>query len=153
MKQSIAFGIEKIGAPCVVVNCKGQELYFLIDTGSSENHLVEYTYKFFMEYYDDVIKEEEGSFVTKGVAGSIESKKCSIAFSIGRSQYVDSFVILPNSEVFVGLSERMGEPLAGILGGRFLKKNGIVIDYGSQCVYTKRRKKGEETKNNVQEAA
>ena len=153
MKQSIAFGIEKIGAPCVIVKCNGQDLFFLIDTGSSENHLVEYTHLFFTKYFDDVIKEEEGSVVTKGVAGSIESKKCSFAFSIGRTQYEDSFVILPNSEVFIGLSERMGEPLAGILGGRFLKKNGIVIDYGSQCVYTKRRKKGEKATINAQEAA
>lgn len=153
MKQSIAFGIEKIGAPCVIVNCKGQDLYFLIDTGSSENHLVEYTYKFFTENYDDVIKDEEGNFVTRGVSGSVECKKCSFSFFIGRAQLEDSFVLLPNSEVFIGLSERMGEPLAGILGGRFLKKNGIVIDYGSQCVYTKRRKKGEKATIIAQEAA
>ena len=103
---------------------------------------MEYTYKFFTEYYDDVIKDEEGNFVTRSVSGSVECKKCSFTFSIGRVQLEDSFVVLPKTQVFVGLSERMGVPLAGILGGRFLKKNGIVIDYGSQCVYTKRRKKG-----------
>lgn len=153
MKQSIAFGIEKIGAPCVIVNCKGQDLYFLIDTGSSENHLVEYTYKFFTECYDDVIKDEEGNYVTRGVSGSVECKKCSFTFSIGRARLEDSFVVLPNTQVFVGISERLGEPLAGILGGQFLKNHGVVIDYGRQCMYMKRRKCGEKTTILVREAA
>ena len=153
MKQSIAYGIEKIGVPCIVVYCKDVYLYFLIDTGSSENQMLDYTYNIFTKCFDDVIQEKGGSFVTTGLGGSVESKKYSFAFSIGRTRFEESFMVLPNSQVFVSFSERLGEPLAGILGGRFLKNNGIVIDYGSQCVYTKRRKKGEKAQINAQEAA
>lgn len=152
MKQSIALGIEKIGAPCIVVNCKDVYLYFLIDTGSSENQLLDYTYKIFTKCFDDVIQEKGGSFVTTGLGGSVESKKYSFAFSIGRTRFEESFMVLPNSQVFVSLSERLGEPLAGILGSSFLRNNGIVVDYANNCLYTKRRRKVEKRKidtNNV----
>ena len=153
MKQSIAYGMEKIGAPCVVVNCKGQELYFLIDTGSSENQLLDYTYVFFTECYDDVIKEEGGCFVTTGLGGSVESKKYSFAFSIGRTQFVEPFMVLPNTHIFASLSERLGEPLAGILGSRFLRNNGIVVDYADNSLYSKRRRKSVEVGTNTHNAA
>lgn len=153
MKQSTAYGMEKIGAPCVVVNCKGQKLYFLIDTGSTENHLLDYTHKFFTEYYDDVIQEEKGDFVTAGVGGCVECKKCSFAFIIGRTSFEDSFVVLPNSQIFASLSEKLDEPLAGILGCRFLKNNGIVVDYANNSLYTKRRRRSVEVETNAHNAA
>jgi hypothetical protein len=153
MKQSIAYGMEKIGAPCVVVKCEGVSMYFLIDTGSTENHLLDYTYKILTKHFAGAIQDEEGSFVTSGVGGSVECKKCTFAFSIGHTRFEDFFVVLPNSQVFIDLSKKLDEPLAGILGGRFLKNNGIVIDYANNCLYTKRQRKVGKRKTDINNAA
>ena len=141
MKQSIAFGLEKIGAPCVLVNCKGVGLYFLIDTGSTENHLLSYTYQYFTECFDDVIKDSDGSFTITGLGGSVSSKRCTFSFFIDETPCEDSFVVLPNTQVFADLSKKLDEPIAGILGGRFLQKNNVVIDYGKQLVHIKTHRK------------
>ena len=141
MKQSTAYGMEKIGAPCVVAHCKGENFYFLIDTGSSDNHLVAYAYQFFKETFDGVIFDEEGVSTTTGLGGSFECKKCSFSFFIGRTRFEDTFVLLPNQEVFGRLSEKMDGPIVGILGGKFLKENHIVIDYANGCLYTKRQRR------------
>ena len=69
MKQSIALGIEKIGVPCVVVRCNGEDMYFIIDTGSNENCLVEYAYEYFTQYHDDVIKDVDETMSITGVGG------------------------------------------------------------------------------------
>lgn len=141
MKQSIAYGIEKINVPCIVAHCKDEEFYFLIDTGSSDNHLIAYAYQFFKETFDGVIMNVDGVSTTTGLGGSFESKKCSFSFSIGKTQFEDTFVLLPNQKVFGRLSEKMDGPIVGILGGKFLKENHIVIDYAGNCLYTKRRRR------------
>ena len=38
----------------------------------------------------------------------------------------------------MGLTEKLGEPLAGILGGKFLMDHHVVIDYRNQMLYSKR---------------
>ena len=149
MKQSIAYGIEKLGVPCVVVRSKEQNLYFLIDTGSTANHLIEYTYLYFKQF-DDVIEDSEKSFTTTGLGGSAKTRICSFKFSIGRTPIEDDFVLLPNSQVFENMSKGLGEPIAGILGGKFLKKNHIVIDYENKCLYTKRIRKKRKDNETVQ---
>lgn len=141
MKQSIAYGIEKINVPCIVAHCKDEEFYFLIDTGASENHLIAYAYHYFKESFDDVIIDAEGMSTTTGLGGSFESKKCSFSFSIGRTWFEDTFVLIPNQKVFGRLSEKMDGPIVGILGGKFLKENHIVIDYANNSLYTKRRRR------------
>ena len=153
MKQSIALGIEKIGVPCIVVRCNGEDLYFIIDTGSTENCLVEYVYEYFTQYHEDVIKDADDTMNITGVAGVCECKKCSFKISIGSEQFEETFSVLPNSDVYQRLSHKLGEPMCGLLGNKFLKKNNIVIDYENQCVYTKMRKKGKKLTANVQETA
>jgi hypothetical protein len=95
----------------------------------------------------------DGVSTTTGLGGSFESKKCSFSFSIGRAQFEDTFVLLPNQEIFVHLSEKMDGAIVGILGGKFLKENHIVIDYANGCLYTKRVKKKIENEKVKQDAA
>lgn len=153
MKQSIAYGMEKLGIPFVIVECKGQIMYFMIDSGSSHNHLLQYAYDFFVQHFEDVIQDSEGSVYSVGLCGGVNGKVCSFSFFIDRTMYEEEFVLLPNSEVFENMSQVLGGPICGILGSRFLKRNNIVIDYGSQCLYTKRQKSREKTSNVAQEAA
>ncbi len=153
MKQSIACGIEKISVPCIVAHCKDEDFFFMIDSGSSDNHLIEYAYQFFKETFDGVIMDVDGVSTTTGLGGSFESKKCSFSFSIGRAQFEDTFVLLPNQEIFVHLSEKMDGAIVGILGGKFLIENHIVIDYANGCLYTKRVKKKIENEKVKQDAA
>lgn len=150
IRQSIAFGIEKIGVPCIMVRCNGEDLYFIIDTGSTENCLVEYVYEYFRQYHEDVIDDADDTMNITGVGGGCKCKKCSFKFSIGSEHFEETFSVLPNSDVYQRLSQKLGEPMCGLLGNKFLKKNNIVIDYGSQFVYTN---KGEETVINSQDAA
>ncbi len=153
MKQSFALGMEKIGTPCINININGIVFCFLIDTGSSENHLIDYTYQFLTQYFGDVITEEKGDCITSGLGGSYKCKRCSFEFTIGRTKYEDSFVALPNSEMFFTLSDKLGATIAGILGGRFLKKNHIVIDYDNNCLYSKRMRKSSKTAKAPRDAA
>lgn len=153
MKQSIALGIEKIGVPCIMVRCNGEDLYFIIDTGSTENCLVEYVYEYFTQYHEGFIKDADETVSITGVGGGCKCKKCSFKFSIGSEHFEETISVLPNSDVYQRLSQKLGEPMCGLLGNKFLKKNHIVVDYGNQSVYSKRKKREIEAVNNGQEAA
>ena len=139
MKQSIAYGMEKTGMPFIVLNCEGKQMLFLLDTGSSENHLMAYTYVYFKEHFPEVIadKTTETPIVTSGVSGTFESKACSFCFAIESHPYKELFLIMPHQQVFANFSEQLGVPVGGILGSRFLRKYGIIIDYKKKVVYTK----------------
>ena len=153
MKQSIAYGIEKLGIPCAFVRCKGKELCFMIDTGATDNHILDVVYAYFTQHYNDVIQDIEEVFTAVGLGGGVDCKTCSLGFSLGRTKFRDEFAVLPNPEVFECMSQVLGKPVVGILGGKFLKDNGIVIDYASKCIYSKRMRKKKRDEKSVQEAA
>ena len=138
MKQSIAHGIEKTGLPFIKLNCQGKQVLFLLDTGSTENHLMAYTYLYFKEHFPDAIADltTEKPVVTAGVNGEFESRACSFGFNIDNHSYKEPFLIIPHPEVFAIFSEQLSVPVGGILGGRFLRKYGIIIDYQKNVVYT-----------------
>jgi hypothetical protein len=144
MKQSIAYGIEKIGVPCVIVRCKGEDLFFIIDTGSTDNLLVEFAYDCLAKSYEDVIKDTNETVKVTGVGGVCKGKRFSFSFSIGRMHFNELFSVLPNSDIYIRLSKKLGKPMCGVLGSKFLKEHQVIIDYGNQLVYTNRqRKKGD----------
>ena len=140
MKQSITYGMEKTGMSFVELNCEGKHMLFLLDTGSSENHLVAYTYTYFKEHFPDVIADlmTETPVFTVGVNGEFESRACSFSFTIDNHPYKEPFLIIPHPEIFANFSEQLGLPVGGILGSRFLRKYGIIIDYQQNIVYTNR---------------
>lgn len=141
MKQSIAYGIEKIGVPCIIIRCKGEDLFFIVDTGSTDNLLVEYAYDCLAKSYDDVIKNTNETVKVTGVGGVCTGKRFSFKFSIGRLRFDELFSVLPNSDIYIRLSEKMGKPMCGVLGSKFLKEHQIIIDYGNQVLFTKRRQR------------
>ena len=140
MKQSIAYGLEKIGVPCIIIRCKGEDLYFIVDTGSTDNLLVEYAYECLAKSYDDVVKNTNETVKVTGVGGVCKGRRFSFKFSIGRKRFEELFSVLPNSEIYIKLSEKLGKPLCGVLGSKFFKEHQIIVDYGNQMVYTKRKR-------------
>ncbi len=140
MKQSIAYGMEKAKAPFIILSCEGHDFYFLIDTGSTDNHLIAYGYEYLKKYFPNSLSDmqKDTSYSTAGVGGEFECVTCEFSFDLGTERHKDVFGILPSSEVFFRISQLLDSPVCGILGNKFLAEHGIVIDYGSQMIYTKR---------------
>ena len=82
--------------------------------------------------------QKDTSYSTAGVGGEFECVTCEFSFDLGTERHKDVFGILPSSEVFFRISQLLDSPVCGILGNKFLAEHGIVIDYGSQMIYTKR---------------
>ena len=140
MKQSIAYGMEKANAPFIILSCEGHDFYFLIDTGSTENHLISYGYEYLKQFFPNHLAEgpKDTSYSTAGLGGEFECIACEFSFDLCGERQKDLFTILPSSAVFVQISKLLDNPVCGILGNKFLAEHGIVIDYGSQMIYTKR---------------
>lgn len=149
MKQTFFYGLTKINMPIVALSCKGIPLLFLIDTGSASNHLLAPVHDYFKENYNDVVKDSKsGQTVTvTGITGAVECGISKFNFKIGRTDYTDIFLIMPTGTVLDEFSKQLDAPLCGILGGQFLCQNNVVLDYGNNCMYSKKkRKKKEEDK-------
>ena len=143
MKQPFYYGLTKTSMPIVSLSCKGISLLFLIDTGSASNHLLAPIHDYFKENYNDVVKDSKsGQTVTvTGITGAVECGISKFNFRIGRTDFTDIFLIMPTGTVLDEFSKQLDAPICGILGSQFLYSNGIVLDYGKHCMYSKRRRR------------
>lgn len=139
MEISFKQALDEIGLPIVTLNIEGDGYFFLIDTGSRENHLLDYSQKHFLEHYKDSINELDISVEVRGLGGGFKGCLCQLNFSIGQIVFCETFATIPNTTVFQGISQRLDEPICGILGSRFLKDAGCMLDFEKKCLVLKNK--------------
>lgn len=139
MKQSIVYGFEKARAPFLVLSCDGLDMYFLVDTGSTDNHLLSGSYEFLKEVFPDHFSEKPADTIysTAGIGCVLDTMAYEFSFDLSDQRYKEYFSILPTSEAFIRISTLLGKPVWGVLGCGFLRKHHIVIDYGDLVIYNK----------------
>ena len=144
MKQSIENGLQKAGLPIISIKCNDYDLYFLIDTGATENHLLDYAYRAISAKTGDPIKDSPKIVITTGMDGiKHELKVCYLKFNIDENVFNEEFVVTPNSVTFKRISDSLGEPLCGIIGTTFLRKHRIIVDYDERCIWTNNKEQEE----------
>ena len=142
MKQSIIWGLKKMGLPIAIVRCKEIDMAFIIDTGASDNCLSLDTYRYLTQNHNDVIKEKgEGNTILGIDYLEMNSRHVSLDFSIGRTKYTEDFLVFNVETAMEHFEDEFGITVSGILGNVFLVNNQIVIDYGDYTIHSKRKRK------------
>jgi len=121
------YGVHEIGIPVIVAEFKGNNLLFILDTGSDTNFLDKSVY----EHFKDDIETTDGDGFVIGVEGTEipRGKLLTMPMKIGNKELSEKFFTLPEGTTGFELIEKQcGARIHGILGTPFILHNKLIID-------------------------
>ncbi|WP_251623910.1 hypothetical protein [Odoribacter lunatus] len=133
MEFPLAFSLQKVGLPLILTSGKLKNICFLIDTGSTQNFLLDFVYEHFKEEF----KLLEDFSRTMGIEGHYkEYPIIEATFNFEGTNYTSTFSVLNASEAIKQLQDETGVQIHGILGIPFLTENKWIIDFENLAVKT-----------------
>ena len=125
MYYSLYYGLNNTGLPIILVDIKGKNLCFILDTGSTCS-LIDSTV---VEYFKDIV-EPIGDYCISGIDGTKRKADVVILpFNFEGYTYKPKFCVQPLSDAFKGIEENSGIQIHGLLGTDFLIENKWIIDF------------------------
>lgn len=139
MILSMRYSLEKCGYPLILFNILGLEdikVYFLMDTGSTDNSLNE---KVILKFPNIAETFERESFYS-GTEGVVTQQKewAKLTLLLEQETFQEEFAIIP-SETFDKIRDAYGVSIGGILGLNFILNNKMAFHFGEDflCLNTK----------------
>lgn len=128
-KCSVASSMSVAGMPMIISSGKPC-LRFLVDTGSNNNYLFDFTYNTLKEIDSQNIKPTKNISTVFGV-GDNGKEMFGVKFKIHffGKKHVDDFGVTPAVDMMNKFQECCGIQFHGILGTPFLTKHGWVVDF------------------------
>lgn len=131
MIYSLAYGLEKIRLPIIVVKIKNKNLCFIIDTGSNCN-LIDCRVA---ECFKDIVTHA-GDYYVSGIDGNRQKVNVVILpFNFEGQIFSPKFCKKPLLETFKDIEKDNGIQIHGILGIPFLVANHWVIDFKNYKIW------------------
>lgn len=131
MIYSLAYGLEKIGLPVIIIKIKNKNLCFIIDTGSNCN-LVDSR---IVECFKDIITPA-GDYYISGIDGNRQNVDVVILpFNFEGQTYSPKFCVKSLLDVFKDIETESRIQIHGILGVQFLVENHWVIDFENYKIW------------------
>lgn len=143
-KYKYYINIEKIGIknkykqkyPIIKTKLKGEDAYFLLDTGSTGNILYKEKYKTFGKPTDSV--KIVGETSVTGLGGGDTCRVIEESFNIGKNKFTEEFIasdaIKENIQIIKTCTNL---DILGILGAEFFEKARWIIDIDDLVVKVK----------------
>lgn len=128
----------------VVIN--DVDLKMILDTGSEKNILFSFPEKDSIEFYSPKIIKVKGLGYGEYLEAIVSSKN---KFSVEKENLIDeNFEILLVTEHNIGLINKLGVPINGVLGSSFFKNFIVEINYSRQKIILYRNKEKIKSKIN-----
>jgi len=128
----INYGLLKVGLPLIVVKLFDNDICLLLDTGSNRN-IIDYRIH---NHFKDKLLESKRSDSLLTLNGQSEGVEVSIPFTFEGVDYNECFICTNETDSFDTIRAESGIQIHGILGNNFFLKEGWVIDFDKQLVYT-----------------
>ena len=129
---SLHKGFTSPNIPIVTFYQEEKELNFIIDTGSDDNVISN-------EALNDIqyeMLEHQGTLA--GVGGIYEVKACNVSFTHENESFTAKFLISDTlKDAFDNIRKVHAISLHGMLGSKFLREKGMVLDFKNLMAYNK----------------
>lgn len=130
MYYSLYYGLNNTGLPIILVDIKGKNLCFILDTGSTCS-LIDSTV---VEYFKDIV-EPVGDYYISGIEGTKHKvDMVALPFTFEGQVYKPKFCVRPLLDTFKGIEDESGIQVHGLLGTDFLLENKWVINFNKLIV-------------------
>lgn len=127
MHYSLYYGLNSTRLPIILVDVKGENLCFILDTGSTCS-LIDSTV---VEYFKDIV-EPVGDYFISGIEGTKHKVDMIILpFNFEGQIYKPKFCVKPLLETFKGIEDESGIQVHGLLGTDFLLENQWIISFNN----------------------
>lgn len=131
-KERISFPFELTNNLIIVdVKINGKDLKMMLDTGSENNILFSFPENDSITFYNPEIIRLRGLGSGESLEALVSTKN---KFSINEIEHKNFKVLLVTNED-IGLLNKMGLPINGILGATFFKDYPVEINYSKQRIY------------------
>lgn len=133
------YGLEKAGLSLILTTDNPKNLYFLIDTGSTNDVIFDFVYKHFKDYF--TLTADSQSIM--GINGSLKPTIIINAdLQFDDLRYKASFAVLEANDAITQVQAETGIQIPGIqihgvLGVPFLLENKCLIDFDKLTIRNK----------------
>ena len=125
MYYSLYYGLNNTGLPIILVDIKGKNLCFILDTGSTCS-LIDSTV---VEYFKDIV-EPVGDYSISGIEGTKHKvDMITLPFNFEGQVYKPKFCVKPLLGAFKSIEDESGIQVQGLLGTDFLLENQWIVDF------------------------
>ncbi len=134
---SVSDYISKFELPAIIFNCKGEELLFILDSGSNGCHINSSVLRD-LGVESSHVEQKEGAenYVATGNGVSAPStEKCDLDLSLGKYNFNVPFSVEDLDAAFDYIYRTDGVRVHGILGTNFLRANNWTIDFANNMAY------------------
>ncbi len=127
---SFGGGFTSPNIPIATFYQDGNELNFVLDTGSDDNVVDR-------EALSKIQHEKiEHSGTLSGIGGTAQVEACAIKFTYGGEEFKEKFLISDTlNDAFSKIRAAHAIPLHGMIGSKFLRKNNLVLDFTNMIAY------------------
>lgn len=132
--MSIKESLDLCDLPVVTMMNDGKKYNFMLDTGSTDNHISMVASKLISGV------PSENTLNVKGFNGG-ESKNQGYSIKLNykdREFHIEAFVSTSLDNTFDWIKKDTGVQLHGIIGNKFLQEYGYILDFYNLKVYAKR---------------
>ena len=135
MKYKMAFplnyGLSETGLPLIVIKLFGNDICFMLDTGSNRN-IIDHRIH---DHFKDRLKKSETSDEVYTLNGATTGITIDVPFCFEEHDFLEPFFCTEMTETFDKINEESGIQIHGILGNHFFLKYGWVLDFDRGTVY------------------
>ena len=132
MYYSLYYGLNNTGLPIILVDIKGKNLCFILDTGSTCS-LIDSTV---VEYFKDIV-EPVGDYCISGIEGTKHKvDMVTLSFNFEGQIYKPKFCVKPLLDAFKSIENESGIQVQGLLGTDFLLENKWILNFNKLRVTT-----------------